>query len=51
MDTRFLGLIEMNLEKGFFYVNEQMPYRPLYRRPNISNLEILVLEVYKNNRK
>ena len=35
----------------FLYVNEQVPCRLLQGHPNFSNLEILVLEVYQNNRK
>ena len=33
------------------YANERVPCRLLQEHPNFSNLEILVLEVYQNNRK
>ena len=33
------------------YANERVPCRLLQGHPNFSNLEILVLEVYQNNRK
>ena len=35
----------------FLYVNEQVPCWLLQGHPNFSNLEILVLEIYQNNRK
>ena len=39
-------------ERGLFlYVNKWVPCRLLQRHPNFFNLEILVLEVYQNNRK
>ena len=35
----------------FLYVNERIPYKLLQRHPTFSKLEIVVLEVYQNNRK
>ena len=35
----------------FLYVNERVPCRLLQGHPNFSNLKILVLEIYQNNRK
>ena len=33
------------------YINERVPCRVLQGQPNFTNIEILVLEIYQNNKK